>query len=162
MAQSINVSRNGQDSYSMDISHSEPHPHSSASLVQELKKSLSNTKEGKVTNPVQHRKKAFEAVYDDHIDPSTSVDSPCFDPNKEYTFEFLQHLIDYNDLSLNFGSLIGKIRLGGALRGQPVRVITGALRKNSKQKTGNSPLGMNDLDCLWSFDLWHESLYVEQ
>lgn len=162
MAQSINVSRNGQDSNSMDISHSEPHPHSSASLVQELKKSLSNTKEGKVTNPVQHRKKAFEAVYDDHIDPSTSVDSPCFDPNKEYTFEFLQHLIDYNDLSLDFGSLIGKIRLGGALRGQPVRVITGALRKNSKQKTGNSPLGMNDLDCLWSFDLWHESLYVEQ
>jgi hypothetical protein len=40
---------------------------------------------------------------------------PHAEPSAIYMFEFLQLLIDYNDFSLDFGSMVDKMKLGGAL-----------------------------------------------
>lgn len=160
MAQSIHVAR-GVEPQPLDVPHAEPPHASKTSLVYELNHkgggSSSNTS-------VQIRKKAFDSIYDTRISQCNahpkahSSQSPCFDPNATYTFEFLQHLIDYNDFSLDFGSLVGKMKLGGALKGQPCRFVAGVVGRGSEKKKGE--LGLEDLDCLWSFDLWHESLCV--
>ncbi|KAL7545304.1 hypothetical protein ACHAWF_008658 [Thalassiosira exigua] len=161
-AQTINVRRKTYgESEALDGKHSEPSPDSGYSsisdLTSKLRKSLGSG------NYAQQRKSAFDAAYDSRVESlrKTSVQakssSPCFDPDAEYTFEFLQHLLDYNDLSLDLGKVLGKARLGGALRYQPVRFFSAAV-KQRKNTAADSDLGMEDFDCLWSFDLWHRSL----
>jgi hypothetical protein len=157
-AQTINVSRNirkGFISPHIEDSHAEPCFYSPASLVYDLCQSTSKHQTSS-TNRVQHRKSAFDAVYDAYVSSTTDA-SPCFDQDAEYTFEFLQHLIDYNDLSLDCGKVLGKIKLGGALRGQPVRFVSVVKREN-KHKLQGDLLDMDKFGCLWSFDLWHKSL----
>ncbi len=149
----------------LDEIHSEPNPDSNASLAHNLNKATVK----KNINAVQYRKRSFDAVYDDRMqslkrDPNqTGSSCPCFDPDAEYTFEFLQHLVDYNELSLDMGMAFGKMKLGAALRGQPIRFIA-ALRSDTKGKgsggLSSSTLALKDLKCLWSFDLWHESIYI--
>lgn len=161
----------GRSGTSLDGIHSEPHPHSRESLAYNLKK----TSVKKSGTSVQYRKRAFDAVYDERVESlqskanqmessrANSNDSPCFDPSAEYTFEFLQHLVDYNELSLDLGMALGKMRIGGAMRGQPIRLLAGLRSENNFKKNGNQtncPLKLEDLNCLWSFDLWHESLRV--
>eukprot|EP00804_Cyclotella_cryptica_P001352 CCRYP_014126-RB/>CCRYP_014126-RB protein AED:0.43 eAED:0.54 QI:0/0/0/1/1/1/2/0/699 len=163
MAQSLHVAR-GRDSPVMDLPHVEPHFQSKESLVHDLRKNHSGGGVagggGGSHSSVQIRKKAFDSVYDARMAtlslPQSS--SPCFDPNAVYTFEFLQHLIDYNDFSLDFGSIVGKMKLGGALKGQPCRFVAGVVPR--KGDIGERDLTLGDLDCLWSFDLWHETLHV--
>jgi hypothetical protein len=147
----------------MDLPHVEPHFQSKESLVYDLRNDHSSVgvaSGGGSNASVQIRKKAFDAVYDARIATSSSPQSssPCFDPSAVYTFEFLQHLIDYNDFSLDFGSIVGKMKLGGALKGQPCRFVAGVVPR--KAGVGERNLTLRDLDCLWSFDLWHESLYL--
>ena len=159
-AQTISVSRNSNEgciSPRLESSHAEPFSHSNASLINDLRQSTTKHPTTASTNSVQYRKSAFDAVYDAHAS-STADASPCFDQNAEYTFEFLQHLIDYNDLSLDCGKVIGKIKLGGALRGQPVRFVSVVKRGNKNLSPGGS-LTMDKFGCLWSFDLWHSSLH---
>jgi hypothetical protein len=164
-AQTISVSRQNSGGISTQIheTHEEPCPNSVSSLVNDLKVSLSRKKNSSTsTNRVQRRKQAFDAAYDARAESlgkrSTQESaSPCFDTDAEYTFEFLQHLIDYNDLSLDLGKVLGKVRLGGALRGQPVRIIAAAVKQRSSI-TKSHTLNMDDLDCLWSFDMWHRSI----
>ncbi|KAL7486831.1 hypothetical protein ACHAW6_012433 [Cyclotella cf. meneghiniana] len=163
MAQSLHVAR-GKESPMMDMPHVEPHFQSKESLVYDLRHDPScvGVASGGGSNAsVQIRKKAFDAVYDARIATSSSSQSssPCFDPNAVYTFEFLQHLIDYNDFSLDFGSIVGKMKLGGALKGQPCRFVAGVVPREAGG-VGERNLTLRDLDCLWSFDLWHESLYL--
>lgn len=166
-AQTISVSRQQtiDDGLSvrLDEPHEEPCQDSDASLVYDLLCTSSNKyKATSSNNNVQRRKRYCDAVYDarvesivDNCSNQESADpSPCFDPNAEYTFEFLQHLIDYNNLTLDLGKLVGHVRLGGAIRGQPMRFISAA----AKQRKSNTELKLEDLDCLWSFDLWHKSL----
>lgn len=160
-AQTITVSRNSNEgciSPRLEASHAEPFSHSNASLINDLRQSTSkHTHYTASSNSVQYRKIAFDAVYDAHAS-STADASPCFDQDAEYTFEFLQHLIDYNDLSLDCGKVIGKIKLGGALRGQPVRFVS-VVKRGKKNLSPGGSLTMDKFGCLWSFDLWHSSLH---
>jgi hypothetical protein len=151
MAQSIHVGRE-EECPPLDIPHTEPSHQSTESLVHELRNCQADISGN---TSVQIRKKAFDSVYDKRI--SQQALSPCFDTNATYTFEFLQHLIDYNDFSLDFGSIVGKMKLGGALKGQPCRFVAGVISKDGKERVPT----LRDMDCLWSFDLWHESLYVK-
>jgi len=148
----------------LDEIHSEPTPDSYASLAHSLNKAAVK----KNINAVQYRKRSFDAVYDErmlslkHNSNQSGSSCPCFDPDAEYTFEFLQHLVDYNELSLDMGMAFGKMKLGAAIRGQPIRFIA-ALRSDTKGKSGDPsspPLALKHVKCLWSFDLWHESLYT--
>jgi hypothetical protein len=155
-AQTINVNRrtsgNGVSRH-LGLKHVEPCPHSDASLVSELKQW--STK--KIDSTSIERKAICNAVYDERVESLAKCSaqdhaSPCFDLDAEYTFEFLQHLVDYNDLSLDLGKLLGKVRLGGALRGQPVRFIACTQPNNTEKNQAPH------LNVLWSFDLWHKSL----
>ena len=132
------------------------------------------------SNPhaVTHRKKAFNTAYNHssgtkRASRNSSRRCGYFDPRAEYTFEFLQHLVDYNNLSLDLGGLLGNVKLGGALRGQPVRYVTAVKRGGSGGGGGGDKISggggasngktvekKDDMDILWAFDLWHESLYT--
>eukprot|EP00956_Cyclotella_meneghiniana_P012366 scaffold17595_cov75-Cyclotella_meneghiniana.AAC.4 len=160
MAQSLHVGNSDGECPALDAPHAEPNHLSTKSLVQELGRH--NNDSGN-SSSVQIRKKAFDSVYDHRISqPHSSKTSPCFDTNATYTFEFLQHLIDYNDFSLDFGSIVGKMKLGGALKGQPCRFVAGVTpRSGERLANRQSSLTLRELDCLWSFDLWHESLHVK-
>lgn len=168
-AQTITVSRRDSGdipSARLDEVHAEPYYESDASLVYDLCSSSPSSKPiSSASNDVQRRKRYCDATYDARIESmanfttttsqSSNTSSPCFDPDAEYTFEFLQHLIDYNDLSLDLGRVIGKVHMGGAFKGQPVRFISAAVKQ---QRGDNTELTLNDLDCIWSFDLYHKTL----
>lgn len=153
-AQTINVIRDGCISPRLEAFHAEPVVQSTASLVNDLCQSTTKYPNTSSTNSVQYRKSAFDVVYDAH---ASSYSSPCFDQDAEYTFEFLQHLIDYNDLSLDCGKVIGKIKLGGALRGQPVRFVS-VVKQGRTNESGGESMNMDQFGCLWSFDMWHKCL----
>lgn len=72
---------------------------------------------------------------------------PRFDPSKEYTFEFFQHLIHFDDFSVDVG-VLGCHKLGGVLNGQPLKCMAARYRIEH----------LDHLDFLWAFDFWHESL----
>lgn len=73
-----------------------------------------------------------------------------FDTEKEYTFEFYQHLVDFGagGLAVDMGRPIGKVGLSHATDGQPLKFMSA----HKDPTTGQ-------LDTLWSFDIWHASLY---
>jgi hypothetical protein len=166
-AQTIIVSRKSGEEYVsplLDAPLAEPPSHSDASLVKDLKKSSAKDHSNDATCHVQQRKAVFDEVYDAHFDQqangsSRAHTSPCFDPDAEYTFEFLQHLVDYNDLSLDLGRIIGKVKLGGGLRGQPARFVSAVKKQRSTNPSPDgSQYNLANLDFIWSFDLWHKSL----
>jgi len=75
---------------------------------------------------------------------------PRFHTNKTYTFEFFQHLLDFGDeLAVDMGRIGGMVPLAPALNCQPLKIF--AAHKNSEKTL--------DLEALWSFDIFHESLY---
>lgn len=84
----------------------------------------------------RYRKKAFDKLF------SQNSPTPTTDLSKVYTFEFLQHLINFDDFSVELGSVLGAIRLKELLDGQPLQIMA----SHFEQK-------------LWSFDIWHEMLF---
>eukprot|EP00574_Skeletonema_japonicum_P005690 CAMPEP_0201729094 /NCGR_PEP_ID=MMETSP0593-20130828/17971_1 /ASSEMBLY_ACC=CAM_ASM_000672 /TAXON_ID=267983 /ORGANISM="Skeletonema japonicum, Strain CCMP2506" /LENGTH=506 /DNA_ID=CAMNT_0048221379 /DNA_START=32 /DNA_END=1552 /DNA_ORIENTATION=+ len=152
-AQTIRKHAQKEDPVHLDDPQEEPHPNSTASLVADLKKSGADESDA---NYAQYRKRTFNNIYDDYVQSNSNV-SPHFD-DSEYTFEFLQHLVDYNDLSLDLGRAMGKMTLGAGLRGQPVRII--AVSKPTDEQGGISEAVLNDTTSLWAFDLWHASNIV--
>mmetsp|Transcript_35739 Transcript_35739/g.86485 ORF Transcript_35739/g.86485 Transcript_35739/m.86485 type:complete len:657 (-) Transcript_35739:134-2104(-) len=64
------------------------------------------------------------------------------DPSKIYTFEFLQHLFDFEAFSVELGSMLGSVKLEDVLDGQPLQFMA-----THGDKT------------LWSFDIWHKCLW---
>ncbi|CAJ1930743.1 unnamed protein product [Cylindrotheca closterium] len=64
------------------------------------------------------------------------------DTSKIYTFEFLQHLFDFEEFSIELGSMVGSIKLEEVLDGQPLQFM--ATHGDKK---------------LWSFDIWHKCLW---
>ena len=66
---------------------------------------------------------------------------PKFRKGQTYTFEFLQHLFDFPNYTVELGSMLGSIELGHMLNGQPMQIMA-----ETKE------------DKLWAFDIWHESL----
>ena len=146
-AQTIRKHHKKEEQIYLDEPQEEPRPDAPASLLSDLKKKCDD----KICNEFdQYRKRIFNAIYDDY-ERSHSTESPYFD-DSEYTFEFLQHLVDYNDLSLDLGRAIGKMKIGVALSGQPVRItaITSNDAADDKARIASDT-------CLWAFDLWHAS-----
>jgi hypothetical protein len=88
------------------------------------------------------RKKNFDRIFANAADDGSS--SPVFrtDPTKIYTFEFLQHLFDFELFSIELGSVLGSIPLAPILGGQPLQIMA----CNSK------------IQYLWGFELWHAEL----
>eukprot|EP00536_Pseudo-nitzschia_multiseries_P005078 jgi/Psemu1/303099/fgenesh1_kg.91_\ len=84
------------------------------------------------------RKKAFDKLYvQKSSDPKT-------DPSKIYTFEFLQHMLNFHDFTIELGSVMGSLELKDMLDGQPLQILA----EHEPSKT-----------CLWSFDVWNECLW---
>lgn len=92
------------------------------------------------------RKKAFDKLCT-HGD-----DTLTFDTNRVYSFEFLQHLVDFDTFDLKLGNVLGKINLSQALNAQPLKIM--AAHQRSEERTG-----LDIFDNLWSFDLMHEKVY---
>jgi hypothetical protein len=84
----------------------------------------------------RHRKKAFDKLV---VHKSKE---PRTDPSKIYTFEFLQHLFNFQDFSIELGSMLGSVHLEETLDGQPLQIMAAH---------GKQPL--------FSFDVWHECLW---
>ena len=88
------------------------------------------------------RKKTFN-----HVAAEKAV-APTFDTFKEYTFEFYQHLLllsEPEDFKINMGAM--QVGLTRPLNGQPIKIFA-AQRSNDLLKS-----------AIWSFDIWHQSLY---
>mmetsp|Transcript_11455 Transcript_11455/g.26893 ORF Transcript_11455/g.26893 Transcript_11455/m.26893 type:complete len:901 (+) Transcript_11455:175-2877(+) len=84
------------------------------------------------------RKKAFDKLY---VQKSSE---PKTDPSKIYTFEFLQHMLNFQDFTIELGSVMGSLELKEMLDGQPLQVMS----EHEPSQT-----------CLWSFDVWNECLW---
>mmetsp|Transcript_24216 Transcript_24216/g.55557 ORF Transcript_24216/g.55557 Transcript_24216/m.55557 type:complete len:239 (-) Transcript_24216:27-743(-) len=83
----------------------------------------------------RHRKKQFDKLF------TQKSLTPLTEPNKVYSFEFLQHLFNFNEFSIELGSMFGSIQLKEVLDGQPMQIMASYGEKR-----------------LWSFDIWHTSL----
>ena len=94
------------------------------------------------TTPFQRakmRKRAFDKL---HAEKSLY---PKTDPSKISTFEFLQHLFNFQDFAIELGSMLGSIHLEDILDGQPLPLMS--------CYAGEHPL--------WSFDIWNECLWEQ-
>lgn len=112
-------------------------------LPEDLGVSVPDTTASSLAGRMKARKKIFNTLAARH-----SME-PCFDTTKEYCFEFYQHLLDFGeDLAVDMGQIGGKVGLARATDGQPLKIL--AAYKDEEK---------HELDTLWSFDLWHESLY---
>lgn len=134
----------------------EPQPSDPASLLQELHRGSDDgaplpPDADSVATRRKRRKKAFDKLH------ASRSDTPAFDPNVEYTFEFFQHMILFDEFALNFPRPIGRHPLRGMLRGQPLKFM--AARQTKETARGRK--AEERLRWLWSFDLWHESLYED-
>jgi hypothetical protein len=88
------------------------------------------------------RKKAFDKLYASKSQqPKTKVGTGAHETY--YTFEFLQHLVNFQDFSIELGSLLGSVPIAPILNGHPLPVT--AMTKDGHEK-------------LWSFDIWHQQL----
>ena len=89
------------------------------------------------------RKKAFDKLYAANAkQPKTKMS--CGSHETYYTFEFLQHLVNFQDFSVELGSLLGSLPIAPILTGQPIPIMA-MTKQGAEQK-------------VWSFDIWHESL----
>lgn len=91
------------------------------------------------------RKKAFDKLF------ASRSRTPMTDPNKVYTFEFLQHLLEFDSFSIELGSMVGSIPLKNILDGQPLQIMA-----SHGAPVPNDPNAINNR--IWAFDLWHEFL----
>jgi len=92
------------------------------------------------------RKKAFDKLCGD------GNASLTFQTDRAYTFEFLQHLVDFGTFELSLGSILGKYNLSSMMNGQPLKIMAGY-----QLPTGDQRGGVETLENLWSFDVWHEN-----
>ncbi|GFH52809.1 hypothetical protein CTEN210_09285 [Chaetoceros tenuissimus] len=90
------------------------------------------------------RKKNFDKLC------ASNNESETFSTNKVYTFEFLQHLIDFETFELNLGSVLGKQDLSQITNGQPMQIMA-----TYQPQTEAGPDIFQDL---WNFELWHKKV----
>ena len=124
----------------------EPCPTDPTSLLQVATASGKDKKIDTVTARMKYRKKVFNQG------AASKATTPKFDLNKEYTFEFYQHLLifdDDTDLMVDMGRTLGKHGLARALNGQPLRFVA----------AHRDPSATDGLAALWSFEIWHSALY---
>ncbi len=107
----------------------------------EARRSLLGMNYPKETTSLQRakmRKKAFDKLYREKSpDPKT-------DPSKIYTFEFLQHMLNFQDFTIDMGNMLGSVKLEDLLDGQPLPIMACYGDK-----------------VIWSFDVWNECLWEQ-
>lgn len=123
----------------------EPDQADPKSLHQHLTKPCRPEKGTDTKARIKARKKAFDRNF------ARKDMGPKFDPSKEYTFEFFQHLVHFDDFSVDLG-MAGRHKLGGVLNGQPLKCTAARYHKDD----------VDQLAFLWAFDIWHESLCVDK
>ena len=88
--------------------------------------------------------------------------APRFCTDRDYTFEFYEHLVVFDDPS---GNMVLDLRLpflrhiavAPCTNGQPIQFMSAVRRRREVNRINH---GIDDdLDFLWSFEIWHESLY---
>ena len=127
--------------------------------------SASSTSSASSMQRARFRKKAFDKLYTAHSP------TPLADPHKVYTFEFLQHLVNFHDFSIELGSVMGNLSLKDMLDGQPLQIMaqwdhgrntrgtTAAESSSSSSAVSKDDLSSSmNLMPLWSFDIWHQEL----
>lgn len=121
----------------------EPPANSDKSILPEVAGySPPNNAKSSIPSRQKTRKKIFNA------NANKQNEEPTFRTDREYCFEFYQHLLLFgNDLALDMGMPIGKLSLSQALNGQPLKCMSAV-----KMSDGS-------IEPLWSFDIWHQSLY---
>ena len=102
----------------------------------------------------KNRKKAFDKLCGSHDKVHT------FDTSKVYTFEFLQHMVNFDALEMNLGKMMGKHKLNQVLNGQPLHIM-GAHQQFINDSRSGSSKREYEFQNFWSFDLWHESIVAE-
>lgn len=98
----------------------------------------------KASSRVKKRKKVFNELFANRLKHGTR--GPTFSTEREYTFEFFQHLLLFDDFSLKLPFFNPK--LAGTLNGQPLKFMAGY------QNDPNEHI----FKWLWSFEIWHENL----
>ena len=148
MAGCVGEGQESRADETLEMSLAEPQPSDPASLLNDLAAgdfvSLPSDSDS-VAARIKTRKRAFDKL---HADQRTG---PTFDAGKEYTFEFFQHLILFDEFALGFPRPVGKAAIAPMLNGQPLKFMA------AHQRTGDGE--GNEFRWLWSFDIWHESLY---
>ena len=148
------------DDFNMEDDVEEPPSDDPLSVMANLPVAATkHVRAGPTTTIVQRRaarKKAFNRL------AAAGDCEHMFNVNKEYTFEFYQHLLllsEPDDFKINMGHNL-QFGLKNALNGQPIKIL--AARRQPKHsltdKNGKSSIA----EVLWSFDLWHQSLYSNE
>lgn len=106
---------------------------------------MSDTSKSSIGARMKARKKVYNSI------AAKKESSLLFKTDREYTFEFYQHLLDFGDegLAVDMGRPIGKVGLSQVTDGQPLKFMS----------AHRDPLVEGELDTLWSFDIWHASLF---
>lgn len=130
----------------------EPQATSSSSILPEVPgntyESCKKLESQKVASRQKARKKALNQV------SAKSLKEPVFCTNKEYCFEFYQHLLLFNEnLAIDMGRPVGQVSIAQSLNGQPLQIMA-AFRDNDGDNSNSGKL-----ETLWNFELWHETLY---
>ncbi|KAL7533285.1 hypothetical protein ACHAXR_005143 [Thalassiosira sp. AJA248-18] len=139
---------------SIEATMSEPQPSDPSSLLQNLSGTSTTIPPDSdcITTRIKTRKRAFDKLY------ARRNNTHTFDPNSEYTFEFFQHLLLFDEFALNFVKPIGRHPLHGMLNGQPLKFMAAHQILETSEK---GKIVDEEMRWLWSFDLWHESLYKD-
>lgn len=156
-AQTVFMSKNRRTADTdedLEIDLQEPLPSDPSSFIKMLpqasigKRALSH--DADVKTRIKERKRAFDKLY------SSSDKEPSFCTESEYCFEFFQHLIIFDKYALDFPKPIGQHSLKRILNGQPLKIL--ALHQEfNANRTG--AVVDECMTRLWSFDIFHESLY---
>jgi hypothetical protein len=141
-------------STTMEDDVEEPPTDDPSSIMTSLQPNVNNgrTSSSTILQRRATRKKAFNRLA--AVKESTQV----FNVNKEYTFEFFQHLLllsEPDEFKINMGHNF-QIGLTKALNGQPIKILAARRRTNYSSNDNNAKERIAEV--LWSFDLWHESL----
>ena len=103
-------------------------------------------------NDTSSRAKARKKCFDKQFAKGPNqTGSHIFETNKIYTFEFLQHLLNFETFTLEVGT---SLKLNDSLNGQPLQFMAATLDTTTNPK-------LMKLNKLWSFDVWHQGLYQD-
>ena len=80
-------------------------------------------------------------------------------PEKEYTMEFLQHLFQASDFTVQLGPLLGQLCLIDSLDGQPLQILSLHQEHSLTSSMTKEELTQVPQTPIWSFDVWYERLY---
>jgi Protein of unknown function (DUF1769) len=136
----------------MESDLTEPAASDPTSVVKGLISPYEESKTKSVGSLMRQRKKVFNHLAATRH--SSNSDAPVFDTGREYTFEFYQHLLAFDDVNdMMLSGPFGKVGLAQPLNGQPLKFYA-AFRKH--EEAASRPV---ELEPLWSFDIWHDAFF---